>query len=204
MTNSTSNAIDNTIKQDHAKDQAAAQYSSIVEMVQALNCDFDRLDELKDEKESLEYAINEAHDDLAASQKQGLETELHIEAVTNANDAMDEFRNDGRESELNALISEAVGNQDQDSAREAIQNDPLSVEVRSGRGNIGAEMHPEEFSILLCTGGPAVRIQGDLNNGQPSRAWMEYQDWGTGWMQFYDAEQSVLLAYCSEFYFGDV
>jgi hypothetical protein len=205
MTNSTSNAIDNTIKQDHAKDQAAAQYSSIVEMVQALNCDFDRLDELKDEKESLEYAINEAHDDLAASQKQGLETELHIEAVTNANDAMDEFRNDGRESELNALMSEAVGNQDRDAALDAIQEDPLSVEVRSGWGSVGDGMQAEEFNILLCTGGPAVRIRGEIGqHSQPTRAWMEYQDWGTGWVQFYDAEQSVLLAYCSEFYFGDV
>ena len=188
---------------DHAKDQASAQYSSIVDMVQALNCDYDRLEELGDEKESLEYDVSEAHSDLAENQKQGFEAKLHFEAVTNANDALAEFRNDGRENELNELISEANGNKDQDSAREAIQEDPLSVEVRSGWGNVGSELQAEEFCILLCTGGPAVRIRGELDDGTPCRAWMEYQDWGTGWTQFCDAQQDTLLAYCSEFYFGD-
>lgn len=201
MTNSTSNAIDTSVKQDHAKDQAAAQYSGIVDMVQALNCDYDRLEELQDEKESLECDVNEAHDDSAENQKQGFDG-AYFEAITNANSAMAEFRNDGRESELNELISEANGNKDQDSAREAIQEDPLSVEVRSGWGNAGSEMQAEEFNILLCTGGPAVRIRGELDNGNPCRAWMEYQDWGTGWVQFFDAKQDTLLAYCSEFYFG--
>lgn len=189
---------------NHAESQAAAQYSGIVDMIQALNCDYDRLEELGDEKESLEYDVAEAHADLAENQEQHTATDLHFEAVTIANDALDEFRNDGRESELNALISEANGNKDQDSAREAIQEDPLSVEVRSGWCNVGSEMQAEEFCILLCTGGPAVRIRGELDNGNPCRAWMEYQDWGTGWTQFFDAQQDTLLAYCSEFYFGDM
>lgn len=197
MTNTTQNTI------DRAESQAAAQYSNLVEMVQALNCDYDRLEELQDEKESLEYDVSEAHDDLTENQKQGSETELHFEAVTNTNDALYEFRNDGRENELNELISEANGNKDQDSAREAIQEDPLSVEVRSGWGHLGSELQAEEFNILLCTGGPAVRIRGELDNGTPCRAWMEYQDWGTGWTQFYAASQDTLLAYCCEFYFGE-
>ena len=192
-----------TTTSNHAESQAAAQYTSIVDMVQALNCDYDRLEELLEEKESLEYDVSEAQNNLAENQKQGFETELHFEAVTNANNALDEFRNDGRESELNELKSEANGNKDQDSARDVIQEDPLSVEVRSGWGNVGSEMQAEEFCILLCTGGPAVRIRGELDNGAPCSAWMEYQDWGTGWNQFYDAHQDVLLAYCSEFYFGE-
>lgn len=187
---------------NHAESQAAAQYSGIVDMVQALNCDYDRLEELRDEKESLEYDVSEAHIALAENQKKGAETELHFEAVTNANNALAEFRNDRRENELNELISEANGNKDQDTAREAIQEDPLSVEVRSGWGNVGDDLQAEEFCILLCTGGPAVRIRGELDDGTPCRAWMEYQDWGTGWTRFCDAQQDTLLSYCSEFYFG--
>lgn len=186
---------------NRSESQAAAQYSGVVDMVRALNCDYDRLEELGDEKESLEYDVSEAHND--ASENQGSDG-AYFEAVTIANDALNEFRNDGRENELNELISEANGNKDQDSAREAIQEDPLSVEVRSGWGNVGDEFQAEEFCILLCTGGPAVRIRGELDNGAPCRAWMEYQDWGTGWAQFYDASQDTLLAYCSEFYFGDI
>jgi hypothetical protein len=199
MNNTTSNAIDTSIKQDHAKEQAAAQYSGICDMVAALNCDYDRLEELKDEKESLEY-------DLITSASAVLVDNVNDETVQNANDAlcaMGKFETES-EDELQQLISEAGDCSDQDSARTAIHEDPLSVEVRSGWVSYGSEMQAEEFRILLCTGGPAVRIIGELDNGQPCRAWMEYQDWGTGWTRFYDADQSVLLAYCSEFYFGDV
>ena len=38
--------------------------------------------------------------------------------------------------------------------------------------------------------------------GEPSRAWLEYQDWGTPWTRFYDADQSTLLAYASHFIGG--
>ncbi len=37
----------------------------------------------------------------------------------------------------------------------------------------------------------------------PCRAWLEYQDWGTPWTQFFDAEQDTLLTYCRQFYFGE-
>ena len=43
---------------------------------------------------------------------------------------------------------------------------------------------PEEFEILLCTGGPACRIVGDLDEScQPSSARIEHQDWGTPWTE---------------------
>ena len=90
---------------------------------------------------------------------------------------------------------------DKDAAREAIQEDPLSVEVRSGWVSIGGNMEPEEFQILLCTGGPAVRIMGELDeHGEPSRAWLEYQDWGTPWTHYATrGAQDALLAYAREF-----
>ncbi|MDR6858912.1 hypothetical protein J2W96_005244 [Variovorax guangxiensis] len=42
----------------------------------------------------------------------------------------------------------------------------------------------EEFEILLCTGGPTVRIVGDLDHhGEPDRARIEYQDWFEPWRE---------------------
>lgn len=94
----------------------------------------------------------------------------------------------------------------QDDAAQRIQEDPLEVAVRSGWHAPGAEGEPEEFMILLCTGGPAVRIRGALGRFcQPERAWLEYQDWGTPWTEYFgeNFDVAVLLAYCQQFYFGD-
>jgi hypothetical protein len=93
---------------------------------------------------------------------------------------------------------------DEDAAREEIQESPLSVQVRSGWHNPGEESDAAEFEILLTTGGPALRIRGDLDeHKQPDRAWLEYQDWGTPWTQYFDVEQETLLEYCRCFYFGE-
>ena len=93
---------------------------------------------------------------------------------------------------------------DSEAAIERIYEAPLSVEVRSGWYPPGDDAPaPEEFCILLSTGGPALRIRGDLDErGQPTRAWLEYQDWGTPWTQFYKVEQSTLLTFASQMYFG--
>ncbi|MFN9113424.1 MAG: hypothetical protein ACK5XN_25410, partial [Bacteroidota bacterium] len=48
--------------QNHAEEQAAAQYSSIVQMLAAVECDYDRLTELKDEREELTEAVKDAED----------------------------------------------------------------------------------------------------------------------------------------------
>ena len=85
----------------------------------------------------------------------------------------------------------------EEEAQEAISEDPLSVEVRSGWQNPVEKLEPEEFEILLCTGGPAVRIIGDLDNGEPYRARIEYQDWGTPWTEYFPTseEREALLEY---------
>jgi hypothetical protein len=89
-------------------------------------------------------------------------------------------------------------------AQTHIQEDALSIEVRSGWRALGDTLEAEEFNILLTTGGPAVRIRGALDdNREPSRAWLEVQDWGTPWTRYYDALQEVLLAYARCFYFGE-
>jgi hypothetical protein len=100
---------------------------------------------------------------------------------------------------------------DTEAAREAIEEDPLSVQVRSAwlaPGDWGNKEQgsPAEFEILLCTGGPAVRLVGDLDEyARPSRVWVEYQDWGTPWTEYYPGSSALedVLTYAQQFYFGE-
>lgn len=85
----------------------------------------------------------------------------------------------------------------------SIQEDPLSVEVRTGWYNPGSQdAQPEEYQILLCTGGPACRIIGELENGQPCSAKIEHQDWGTPWTEYrMDSEEEAdAVKYAQQFY----
>ena len=139
-------------------------YESIAEMVAALDCDYDRLDELKD-SESLD---------------------------------------DAEKEELAELLDAADDCKNRDEALEVIQQDALSIEVRSGWAPVGDCLQAEEFAILITTGGPAVRIRGELDEyRQPARAWLEVQNWGTPWTRYFDASQDVLLTYAQCFYFGE-
>ena len=98
------------------------------------------------------------------------------------------------------------GNEEaQENAREQIDEDPLSVEVRSEWVSPGGETELVEYRILLCTGGPAVRITGDLGRfNEPDSAQLEYQDWFTPWERYRettDDEDAALLRYARQFYF---
>jgi hypothetical protein len=93
-----------------------------------------------------------------------------------------------------------------ETAREAIEQDPLSVRVRGGWHNVGEtpDPAPEEYEILLSTGGPATRIVGEFGeHGEPSTARLQAQDWGTPWTDYREADESILVAYVSVFYFGE-
>ena len=94
-----------------------------------------------------------------------------------------------------------------DEAREAIENDPLSVEVRSDWHTPGAdEDGPTEYRILLSWGGPAAQITGELDKGQPTSAKLQYQDWFTAWTDYRETseeEDAALLDYAQVFYFGE-
>src|SRR5262249_54355439 len=94
-----------------------------------------------------------------------------------------------------------------DDAQQAIYDDPLSVLVRDGWREPGKpnEEGPEEYEILLCTGGPAVRIIGTLNRCEPETARLECQDWFTPWIEWRGEgwDEDVLLSYARQFYFGD-
>ena len=93
---------------------------------------------------------------------------------------------------------------DEDEARQAISEDPLSVQVRSGWANSLEEFEAEEYEILLCTGGPACRIIGELDRSEPDSARLQYQDWFTPWTEYITTgeDHEALLTYARQFYFG--
>lgn len=250
-------------EQNHALDQAKAQVESIVEMVAALECDYEELETLReafkdarvvgwnmpgympdsepfrvDDADAAREALADEMDDVAET----IEGELADDAIDNdpkeadiarelreqaallrASDCDEYGRTIGNthywfttaaerdpedDKELIELEQAAGDCESEEQAREAIQNDALEVQVREDWHNPGEQHNtPSEFYILLCTGGPAVRIMGELDNAlQPSRAWLEYQDWGTPWTELVSMEsheRDALLTYCQQFFFGE-
>ncbi len=88
-------------------------------------------------------------------------------------------------------------------AEMAIQEDPLSIQVRSDWQIPGEELKPGEYEILLSWGGPATRIIGELDEyGQPETAELQAQDWFLPWTEYYQADPEVLLEYVRQFYIG--
>jgi hypothetical protein len=105
-----------------------------------------------------------------------------------------------------------------DDAEGSIEQDfdeyPLSVEVRSGWQTVGDELTPAEYLILLTTGGPALRIVGQLGRyNEPENARLEWQDWGTPWTELHASEfladlkpseaDDILRTFAQHFYFGE-
>jgi len=83
---------------------------------------------------------------------------------------------------------------------------PLSVLVRSEWTVPGSDLTPAAYEILLCTGGPAVRVRGDLSNyREPETAYMEYQDWFTAWdrLTLSSGESDTVVRFASLFWFGE-
>lgn len=90
----------------------------------------------------------------------------------------------------------------QDQASDAIYEHPLSVEVRSGWHIPYEPLHPEEYQIMLCTGGTGIRLIGLLDSfDAPDTARLEYCDWGIPWTEYpIDSDnEATLLTYASMF-----
>lgn len=100
-------------------------------------------------------------------------------------------------------LQEAAGDcESEEEAYQAIDEDPLSVEVRSGWTSPGEDMTPEEFRILLCFGGPNVEIRGDIDHrGDPCSPRIIYSWWGDSG-SIYGFDSAVVLRYCSRFIFS--
>lgn len=102
-------------------------------------------------------------------------------------------------------ILEMLAIEDDDERYETIQEDPLEIAVRSDWHEPGRDDNVStEYKILLCTGGPAVRIIGELDDyNQPSTAKIQHQDWFTGWQTWHGADEDSLLEYANHFWFGE-
>jgi len=104
---------------------------------------------------------------------------------------------DARESDDNDAV---------DIAERRMDESPLDIQVRSDWHSPGTENTNAEYSILLCTGGPACRITGELNQYcEPETARIEYQDWFTAWADWPldSAQEAVVLEYAQHFYFDN-
>jgi len=161
----------------------AAALDSIREMVAALEADRERLEELRDERDGWERETDEDDNET------GPETweEANPEDAAKLAELIEAVTLDGEEV-------------DEDEARQRIEEDALSVEVRSGWTTPGEELKPSEYCLLLTTGGPAVRIVGSLEDGEPDDATLEVQDWGTPWT--FHSRDECLLAYARCFCFA--
>lgn len=180
--------MSNTTERDWVEEIGKPSYDGIAERVAALECDYDRLEELRDERDAYSF------DPDANSAPDGPGYLNDREAWEN--EEADDFE---ELKELEAAAGECKSEED---ARLRIEEDALSVEVRSGWVSSGSEMKPEDFAILLTTGGPAVRIRGELDeHNEPHRAWLEVQDWGKPWTQYFPADQDTLLTYARCFCF---
>jgi hypothetical protein len=90
-------------------------------------------------------------------------------------------------------------------AETTIQEGVLSVETRGDWAPTGHphDSLPTDYRILLGTGGPAVRMIGELDRYQePKTAVLQAQDWFTPWVDFEGADEEVLLDFARCFYFG--
>jgi hypothetical protein len=75
---------------------------------------------------------------------------------------------------------------DKDDALTAIYENPLELtkdydqmEDQDGEIHYGKEL---SYNLLLCTGGPAVRVIGNLNKWKEAdSAKLQHQDWFTSW-----------------------
>ena len=93
---------------------------------------------------------------------------------------------------------------EREAAEQAIYDDPLAVDVRSGWVNVWtAEFEPVEYRILLCTGGPAVQLEGELDDrNQPYNVQLRHQDWFEPWqtVPLTAEDTETLLTYARHFF----
>lgn len=160
-------------------------YASIAEMVAALSCDYKRREELREERDNWEPS--DPNDD------------PQYRDMPLAEQWAARFPDDAEE--LAALDAAAGDCEDHDEARRRIEDDPLSLRVFGEL--VSGEWEADRFELLLTTGGPAVRIVGELRDGWPHSAQLEVQDWGTPWTEYMGADADTLLTYCRCFYYGD-
>lgn len=87
---------------------------------------------------------------------------------------------------------------------EEMRESILSLEVRSDWHSPGNYDGPEQFNLLLSTGGPALRLIGDLDQHcTPRRCWLEHQNWFTPWTEYHGGTAESLEWFAGLFYYGE-
>lgn len=112
------------------------------------------------------------------------------------------------QSILNAIaeFTDEDGNFDDSEFNDWVNEDALSLEVRGAWHTPGAEAEDDEFRIVMCTGGPHVEIQGELDRyKQPCRIRVMYNDWFRSLTEYRtdSEEDEAIEKYVACFYFGD-
>lgn len=173
---------------DWAEKIGKPMLGNLRDMVAALECDYEKLAELRETRDDYEIPGMEDAPVLVEADRRAAWAEA------NPDDA----------EEL-AELEEAAGDcKDRDDAETRIHEDPLSIQVRSDWEDSAESFTASEFQILLSTGGPATRIMGELDaNGEPCRAWLEVQDWFKPWTEYHvSGGMDTLLTYARCFSFG--
>lgn len=122
---------------------------------------------------------------------------LSEEACDLSDEARECLKDHGFDGDNHDEVGEAI--------EQAMRESALSVEVRSGWQTPDSPLDPEEFQILLTTGGPALRLVGELDGSEPARCWFEVQDWGTPWTALFTRHEFEANAkdwFASLFWFG--
>ena len=166
---------------------AEAELSEITALLAAEDMDWERWEEAKEE-------MSNVHSDIEESREE-IRTTVVTDELNKLNEALSALlaTEDALRQELAEFDCIRKDYESQDDVATAISEYPLSIEVSSGWTLLSEELVPEKFCILLQTGGPAVRIIGDLDEyREPDRAWLEYQDWGTPWKTFVSSSNAPL------------
>lgn len=121
------------------------------------------------------------------------------EALNAASDS-DEPMDPSEAEELAELEAQAGDCASEGEAWQRIDEDPLSVEFRSGWSDSREALQPEEFRIVLYTNGPHVELRGELDGGSVKRVRVLFKGWGeSGELFCMDDAERDLETYCAHF-----
>lgn len=160
---------------EQLREVGIAHAKAILEMVAALDVDYDRLAELRELRPYWSVDTNPA-----TGPSELAELEAAAGECTSRDEAEERIRED-------ALCVEMRGDW------YAYGTEPADAAT------------PAEFRILLATGGPACRLVGELDGGRPEAVKLQTQEWGTPWTDYDDTEEEAqaFLAFAETFYFGE-
>jgi hypothetical protein len=173
---------------DYAREQAAAQLASIVEMISPA---------LRGRRWRAIEAIQEHP--LEIGVRQG----WHVEKLSDVWPGMTTCQNCGRQTVRywwNTTWTTSLKRMYKE--REFWRSNSASGWGDDPGGMV--ESDNVEYAIELTTARPAVRIIGNCESGKPISASFEYQDWGTPWTRYHTTsdEDAALMAYAAQFYYG--